>query len=84
MILDQINEAYINKTRRCLEMEKCIEKLRKKYMASDDLSTALGSNTMQTVASDSEWIKWQSLIEDESGFLNGFSKCIYVPCSSCD
>lgn len=70
MILDRINEAYINKTRRCLEMEKCIEKLRTKYMASDDLSTALGSNTMQTVASDSEWIKWQSLIEDEFGFYS--------------
>lgn len=70
MILDTVSEAYINKPRRCLEMEKCIERLRKKYTGNNDLDTALASNALQTIASDADWLKWQKLLEDEFGFYS--------------
>ena len=70
MILDAVSEAYINKPRRCLEMEKCIERLRKKYTGNNDLDTALASNALQTIASDADWLKWQKLLEDEFGFYS--------------
>lgn len=65
-----LNEAYVGKTKRLLEMESTIDQIRKKYMTGttdDDIGVQSYSKAIEA---DPLWIKLGSLFEDEFGFYS--------------
>lgn len=65
-----LNEAYVGKTKRLLEMESTIDQIRKKYMTGttdDDMGVQSYSKGIEA---DPLWRKLTSLLEDEFGFYS--------------
>lgn len=74
MFLDQIkpvsqpvDEAYIGKQTNLLAMEKCIERIRKKYYHAYDI---LDLVLLKNVETDPDWHRLIELIEDQFGFYS--------------
>lgn len=61
-----INEAYFGKPKKCLEMEKCIHRLREKY-GNDSI---IGGQGIGVVEQSEDWINLRTLIEDQFGFYS--------------
>lgn len=70
MFLDQIqsvDEAYIGKQPNLLAMEKCIDRIRKKYYEKYDV---LDLVLLKNVEHDPDWQRLVELIEDQFGFYS--------------
>ena len=74
MFLDQIkptsqpvDEAYIGKQANLLAMEKCIDRIRKKYYSKYDL---LDLTLLKNVENDPDWQRLVELIEEQFGFYS--------------
>lgn len=70
MFLDQIkpvDEAYIGKQPNLLAMEKCIDRIRKKYYEKYDV---LDLVLLKNVEHDPDWSRLVELIEDQFGFYS--------------
>ena len=70
MFLDQIkpvDEAYIGKQPNLLAMEKCIDRIRKKYYEKYDV---LDLVLLKNVEHDPDWARLVELIEEQFGFYS--------------
>ena len=70
MFLDQIkpvDEAYIGKQPNLLAMEKCIDRIRKKYYEKYDI---LDLVLLKNVEHDPDWARLVELIEEQFGFYS--------------
>lgn len=68
MFLDQIkpvDEAYVGKQPNLLAMEKCIDRLRKKYYTEGDVFDMV---LLKNVEGDKDWTRFRELIEEQFGF----------------
>ena len=66
-IVEPVEEAYIGKQPNILAMEKCIDRLRKKYYEKMDIFDLV---LMKNVEHDAEWQRLKELIEDQFGFYS--------------
>ena len=64
-IVEPVEEAYIGKQPNILAMEKCIDRLRKKYYEKMDIFDLV---LMKNVEHDAEWQRLKELIEEQFGF----------------
>ena len=62
-----VEEAYVGKQPNILAMEKCIDRLRKKYYERMDIFDLV---LMKNVEHDAEWQRLKELIEDQFGFYS--------------
>lgn len=60
--LKSLSEAYFGKPKKCLEMEKCIAKLKEKYQSQ--------LLTFGNIEGSDEWKRLKSLIEEQFGFYS--------------
>lgn len=70
MFLDQIqsvDEAYIGKQPNLLAMEKCIDRIRKKYYEKYDVLDVV---LLKNVEHDPDWARLVELIEEQFGFYS--------------
>lgn len=70
MFLDQIkpvDEAYVGKQPNLLAMEKCIDRLRKKYYEKMDIFDVV---LLKNVENDDDWHRFRDLIEEQFGFYS--------------
>lgn len=66
-IVEPVEEAYVGKQPNILAMEKCIDRLRKKYYERMDIFDLV---LLKNVEHDTEWQRLKELIEEQFGFYS--------------